>query len=109
MRILLDENLPRKLIAALRAAGHPTDSIHTLHLDGVSNGVLGKRVAAHYDVCFTRDEDFTLKARRMKTLPAAKVLRVILPQQSQVLFVAQFMREFRRTNWSEYRNGDDWP
>jgi predicted nuclease of predicted toxin-antitoxin system len=30
VKILLDENLPYKLVAALRAEGHETQSVHSL-------------------------------------------------------------------------------
>ena len=109
MRILLDENMPRKLVAALRAAGQEVDSVHTLHLDGVSNGLLLRRASSHYDLVFTRDLDFAVKARKHKPVATSKVLCVALPQQPQDALVADFMRAFRKTNWSNYRNGDHWP
>jgi hypothetical protein len=34
VRILLDENLPRKLVAALRGEGHEVESVHTLRMQG---------------------------------------------------------------------------
>ena len=40
MRILLDENMPRKLLAALTAEGHEVDSIQSLQLQGIDNGAL---------------------------------------------------------------------
>ncbi len=45
MKILLDENLPRKLIAALRAEGHEVESVHTLRMQGLDNGRLYEFVA----------------------------------------------------------------
>ena len=109
MKILLDENMPHKLVVALRAEGHNADSVHTLHLDGTSNGALLRRASSHYDLVFTRDADFAVKARQSKPAIAPKVLCVTLAQQPQETFVAEFVRLFRRTNWSDYRNGDDWP
>lgn len=38
MRILLDENMPRKLLAALASEGHEVDSVKTLQLAGIDNG-----------------------------------------------------------------------
>jgi predicted nuclease of predicted toxin-antitoxin system len=35
VRILLDENLPRKLAQALAAEGHDVESVHTLRLAGI--------------------------------------------------------------------------
>jgi hypothetical protein len=40
VKILLDENLPRKLVEALRAEGHTVESVHTLKMDGLDNGKL---------------------------------------------------------------------
>jgi hypothetical protein len=40
VRILLDENLARKLVTALRAVGHEVESVHTLRMQGLDNGRL---------------------------------------------------------------------
>ena len=40
MRILLDENMPRKLLAGLVAEGHEVDSVKSLQLAGIDNGAL---------------------------------------------------------------------
>ena len=40
MKILLDENLPRKLVTALRAEGHEVESVITLRMQGLDNGRL---------------------------------------------------------------------
>ena len=40
MKILLDENLPQKLVAALRRGGYEVESVHTLRLQGLDNGKL---------------------------------------------------------------------
>jgi hypothetical protein len=42
VKILLDENLPRKLVAALRAEGHEVELVHTLRMQGLDNGKLYK-------------------------------------------------------------------
>ena len=38
--ILLDENMPRKLLAALVAEGHEVDSVKSPQLAGIDNGAL---------------------------------------------------------------------
>ncbi len=58
MRILLDENMPRKLLAALVAEGHEVDSVKSLLLQGIDNGTLYQMAASDYDLCFTRDAEF---------------------------------------------------
>ena len=71
MRILLDENMPRKLLAALVAEGHEVDSVKSLQLAGIDNGALYQMAASNYDLCFTRDAEFS---RRVLSKPA------IIPQ-----------------------------
>ncbi|MDR3460513.1 MAG: DUF5615 family PIN-like protein [Verrucomicrobiae bacterium] len=64
MKILLDENLPQKLVAALRAEGHKVESVITLKMQGLDNGRLYKFAIQNFDVCFTRDFGFIHNARR---------------------------------------------
>ena len=51
MKILLDENLPRKLVAVLRAEGHEVESVHTLRLDGLASGKLYEFACDNFDLC----------------------------------------------------------
>ena len=55
MKILLDENLPRKLVAALRGEGHEVESVITLRMQGLDNGKLYQFAIQNFEVCFTRD------------------------------------------------------
>jgi hypothetical protein len=41
VKILLDENMPHKLVAALRTEGHDADSVHTLLGLGILPGPPG--------------------------------------------------------------------
>jgi predicted nuclease of predicted toxin-antitoxin system len=108
VRILLDENMPRKLLAALVAEGHEVDSVKSLQLQGIDNGALYQLAASDYDLCFTRDAEF---ARRVLSKPAArlKLVHVVIPQTRQDEFVQQFFTAFRKTDWSSHQSGDDWP
>ena len=108
MRILLDENMPRKLLAALIAEGHEADSVKSLQLQGIENGALYQLAASDYDLCFTRDAEFS---RRVMSKPAArlKLVHVVIPQTRQDEFVQQFLTAFLETDWSKHNNGDDWP
>ena len=63
MRILLDENMPRKLLADLVAEGHEVDSVKSLQLQGIDNGTLYELAASDYDLCFTRDAEFSTRVR----------------------------------------------
>ena len=108
MRILLDENMPRKLLASLVAEGHEVDSVKSLQLQGIDNGALYQMAASNYDLCFTRDTEFS---RRVLSKPAArlKLVHVIIPQTRQDEFVQRFLTAFRETDWLRHKSGDDWP
>jgi len=108
VRILLDENMPHKLLAALIAEGHEADSVKSLQLQGIDNGALYQLAASAYDLCFTRDEEFS---RRVLAKPAArlKLVHVVIPQTRQDEFVQHFLAAFLKTDWSKHNNGDDWP
>lgn len=87
MKILIDENLPRKLVGALRAEGHEVESVHTLQRQGVDNGALYALACLEYDLCFTRDSGFAHNARQGPPPQRLKLLRVVLAQQRQDDFV----------------------
>jgi len=46
VRILIDENMPRKLLAALVAEGHEVDSVKSLQLAGIGNGAFYQMAAS---------------------------------------------------------------
>ena len=109
MKILLDENLPRKLVAALRAEGHEVESVITLRMQGLDNGRLYRFAIENFDLCLTRDFGFANNTRQ-GTVPAGfKLLRVTLPQKPQDEFVADFLATFRASDLNRFRHGDDWP
>ena len=109
MRILLDENMPRKLLAALVAEGHEVHSVKSLQLAGIDNGALYQMAASSYDLCFTRDAEFSRRVRLSKSATRLKLVHVVIPQTRQDEFVQQFLAAFRQTDWSNHRSGDDWP
>ena len=109
MRILLDENLPESLIAALQKLGHQVDSVNSLRLKGLGNSTLYQQVAQGYDLCFTKDAGFVHNVRHRRGPSNAKLLRVILPQQPARPFVEAFVQAFQKADWSRYENGSDWP
>lgn len=108
MRILLDENMPRKLLTVLISEGHEVDSVKSLLLQGIDNGALYQFAASKYDLCFTRDAEFS---RRVQSKPTARLrlLHVVIPQTRQDEFIQQFLTAFRETDWSKHKSGDDWP
>jgi hypothetical protein len=100
--------MPRKLLAALVAEGHEVDSVKSLQLAGIANGALYQMAASNYDLCFTRDAEFS---RRVLSKPPArlKLVRVIIPQTRQDEFVQLFLTAFQNADWSTHKSGDHWP
>ena len=109
MKILLDENIPESLAAALKRLGHQVETVNHLNLKGIDNGTLYRHVATDYDLCFTRDAGFALAVRQMRPQSKVKVLRVTIPQQRARPYVDAFVEAFQKANWSGYNNGADWP
>lgn len=102
MKILLDENLPRQLVAALRAEGHDTESVHTLQLQGLENGKLYELACTTFDICFTRDLGFAHNVRQSPVAARIKLLRVRIPQKPQEAFVREFIKAFRESDWARF-------
>lgn len=109
MKILLDENLPRKLVAALRAEGQEVESVHTLRMQGLDNGKLYQFAVENFDLCFTRDIGFVNNVRQGKIPARFKLLRVTLPQKPQDEFIKDFIAAFRVADLKQFQHGDDWP
>lgn len=109
MKILLDENLPRKLVAVLRAEGHEVESVHTLRMQGLDNGRLYQFGRENFEICFTRDAGFANNVRQGPAPPQFKLLHVTLAQKPQDEFIADFISAFRVTDWNKFLHGDDWP
>lgn len=109
MKILLDENLPRKLVAALRAEGHAAESVHTLRMQGLDNGRLYRFAIENFQVCFTRDFGFAHNARQSAAPANFKLLHVTLPQKPQDEFIVDFLAAFRATDLTRFQHGNDWP
>ena len=62
-----------------------------------------------YDLCFTRDAEFSKRIQQAKAAVRLKLVHVIIPQTRQDEFVQQFLIAFRKTDWSTHDTGDDWP
>jgi predicted nuclease of predicted toxin-antitoxin system len=109
VKILLDENLPRKLVAALRAEGHEVESVITLRMQGLDNGKLYQFAIQNFEVCFTRDFGFINNVRQGKPPEKFKLLRVALEQKPQDEFIKDFIAAFRASDLNRFQHGDDWP
>jgi hypothetical protein len=82
--------------------------VKSLRLQGIDNGALYQLAESNYDLCFTRDAEFS---RRVPSKPTArlKLAHVVIPQTRQDELVQQFLTAFRKTDWSSHKSGDDWP
>ena len=109
MKILLDENLPRKLVPALRAEGHTVESVITLRMQGLDNGRLYRFAIQSFDMGFTRDFGFINNVRQGKPPAKFKLLRVSLVQKPQDEFIKDFIAAFRAADFTTFQHGDDWP
>jgi predicted nuclease of predicted toxin-antitoxin system len=109
VKILLDENLPRKLVAALCLEGHEVESVHTLRMQGLDNGKLYQFAIQNFDICFTRDFGFANNVRQSRAPAKFKLLRVTLPQKPQDEFVADFISAFRASDLKDFQHGENWP
>jgi len=96
--------MPRKLLAALVAEGHEVDSVKSLQLAGIDNGALYQMAASSYDLCFTRDAEFS-KRVLSKLAARLKLVHVVIPQARQDEFVQQFITAFRKTDYVYYADG----
>jgi predicted nuclease of predicted toxin-antitoxin system len=109
LKILLDENLPRKLVAALRAEDHIVESMHTLRMQGLDNGGLYRFAVENFDICFTRDSGFASNVRQGQHPAKFKLLRVTLAQKPQDQFVGDFIATSRAADLTQFQHGDEWP
>ncbi len=71
MRILLDESLPRDLIALL--PGHEVATVRTAGWSGVKNGKLPALAATRFDVFVTADRNLEFQ-QNLAALPVAVVV-----------------------------------
>jgi predicted nuclease of predicted toxin-antitoxin system len=109
VKILLDENLPRKLVAALRAEGHEVESVISLRMQGLDNGRLYQFAIQNFAVCFTRDSGFANNVRQGKAPENFKLLRVALEQKPQDEFIKDSIAAFRAADLTRFQHGDEWP
>lgn len=86
-RLLLDENLPKNLWKALRAAGYPTARLVEEGLRGRPDSVIFRQVRSHATI-ITRDKDF-LKTDQFP-IPHSGIIVVRLPNSTPV---AEVVRE----------------
>jgi uncharacterized protein DUF5615 len=72
VRILLDENMPHGLLAALRHLGHAAESVGTLRLKGLDNNRLYREVAQSLDLFFTKDREFASQVEAVRVRGSVK-------------------------------------
>ena len=82
MRILLDEDLPRRLGALL--IGHETSTVQRSGWSGIKNGRLLAMAATRFDVFLTMDGGLEFQ-QNLKTLPVAVLIMEALSNRIQHL------------------------
>ena len=82
MRVLLDENLPHDLIAAL--AGHIVSTVQGMGWAGVENGELLRRASSHVDAFVTMDRRLQ-QEQNLSVFPFGVVLIVARSNRVQDL------------------------
>jgi hypothetical protein len=78
MRFLADENLPGRLVVALRAAGHDVAWVRT-DAPGIDDSAVFGMAAAQHRVLVTFDEDFGDIATRVGLSASSGVILLRLP------------------------------
>lgn len=78
-------------------------------MQGLDNGRLYQFAIQNFDLCFTRDFGFAHNVKQTPPSNHFKLLRVILSQKPQDEFVADFLAEFRKGDWTKLPHGADWP
>jgi hypothetical protein len=82
VRVLLDENLPHDLIAAL--SGHEVSTVQGMGWAGVENGELLSRASGHTDAFITMDRNLE-QHQNLAVLPFGVVLVVARSNRVQDL------------------------
>ena len=81
MKLIVDEDLPRGLVAQLQKSGHQAVHVEDLGWKGVRNSELLSRVSGNYDVLMTGDTNM----RHQQNLARYDVAIVVLQPKVKVL------------------------
>ena len=106
MRFKIDENLPRDLVVAARAAGQDAFSVHEEGLAGASDSTIAKVVADERRVLVTLDLDFA-DVRRYVPNRYNGLIVLRLARQDRDYVVEIFQRVLSATK-SENPQGKLW-
>ena len=95
MRILLDEDIPRRLSEQL--AGHDVSTVQRCGWSGVKNGKLLALAATEFDVFLTMDSNLEHQ-QNLKTLPIAVLVMLAVSNRMEHLLplVPNVLRELTR-------------
>jgi predicted nuclease of predicted toxin-antitoxin system len=95
MRILLDEDLPRRLCALL--AGHEATTVPRCGWAGVKNGKLLALAAGQFDVFLTMDQNLEYQ-QNLATLPIAVLVVEAISNRMEHLtpLVPSMLREIKQ-------------
>ena len=97
MRILLDEDLPRRLCALL--AGHEATTVPRSGWAGIKNGKLLALAAARFDIFLTMDQNLEFQQKHL-TLPIAVLVIEAVSNRIEHLspLVPNILRELDHTS-----------
>lgn len=88
MRFKLDENLPRKLIDAVRLAGHDAHTVHDERLDGHADEEVWQAALAENRIVISTDNDFGRLAIRVESHSGAPITRPGVPSREAITSLA---------------------
>ena len=100
MRIKLDENIPARLLEALRNLGHDVDSALTEGLKGKDDDVIWGAVAKEGRFLITQDLDFS-DLRKYRPGTHGGILLVRLRQPGRLALATRILEVFRRDDCAE--------
>lgn len=102
MNIKLDENLPARLVAALRALGHEIDTVYAERLNGQIDSTVWNATQAAQRFFITQDLDFS-DIRRYAPGTHAGLLLVRLARPSREALFERMVTVFRTENVEDWR------
>lgn len=102
MRILLDENLPSDLVAALRDGGHDVETVSSLNLAGRPDGEVWFAAQKSGRVLMTQDIRF-VDARMFIPGAHAGIILVRLAQNGARMLIARISKVFASEDVESWR------
>ena len=102
MKIKLDENLPERLVAALKALGHDLDTVHAERLNGQVDPSVWRATQAAQRFFITQDLDFS-DVRRYAPGTHAGLLLVRLARPGRNALFERIVSVFQTENVEDWK------